>query len=105
MKLSELRMLVARVVGFFRRASQEGRLEAELRAHLAMSADENVRRGMAEDEARFAARREFGGVEQTREAYREQRGLPFLDTLAQDLRFTFRGFAARPGFAAIAVLT
>ena len=54
---------------------------------------------MTVDEARRAARREFGGVEQTREAYRELSGLPLLDTLRQDLRFALRGLTQRPGFA------
>jgi len=64
-----------------------------------------MRRGMSAEEARYAARRDFGGVEQTKEAHREQRGLPFLDTLWQDLRFASRIFAKKPGFTAIAVVT
>jgi len=105
MPMTPLRAWLARIRGLFGNARSDKELAAEMQAHLDALADKYVRRGMTPDEARHAARREFGGVEQTREAYREQRGLPFLDTLAQDLRFTFRGLAARPGFAAIAVLT
>ena len=65
-------------------------LDAELRSHVQLLMEENIRRGMTLDEARKAGRREFGGVEQVRESYREQRGLPFLDTMWQDLRFAFR---------------
>ena len=105
MKLSELRMLVMRVVGFFRRTSQEERLEVELRVHLALSAEENERRGMPAEEARFAARREFGGVEQAKEAVRAQRGLPFLETLLNDARYGMRMLAKTPAFTAVAILT
>jgi len=49
--------------------------------------EENIRCGMTSKEARHAAHREFGGAEQTKETYGEQRGLPFLETLWQDMRF------------------
>jgi putative ABC transport system permease protein len=103
--MSLLRMFSARLLGLFRRRSSDENLETELRAHLHFLADENIRRGMSLEEAGYAAQREFGGLAQSKQAYREQRGLPFLDSLAEDLRFAARMLAKKPAFTAVAVLT
>jgi len=88
--MSRLRMFGSRLLGFFWKRSDEENLDTELRAHLDALTEENIRRGMDSEEARYAARREFGGLEQTKEIYRKQRGLPFLETLWQDVRFGVR---------------
>src|SRR5580692_2766508 len=100
-----LRILALRIKGLFGRSRRETELGAELQMHLEALTDENIRRGMEPDEARYAASREFGGVEQAKELYRERRGLPFLETLLQDIGFGARMFAKNPGFTCVAVLT
>jgi putative ABC transport system permease protein len=101
----KLRIFVSRLAGLFRRRALDADLDAELRAHLDALTAENIRRGMNPEEARYAARREFGGVEQTKELYRERHGLPFLETFLQDVRFGARMLARNLGFTAVAIMT
>ncbi len=103
--MSWLRISKSRLLGFFRKRRLDESLDAEVRAHLEMLAEENVRRGMLPEEARQIARREFGGVEQTRESYRDTQGLPMLEVFFQDLRYAVRTLGRNSGFAMVAVLT
>ena len=100
-----IRIIVARCRGLFWRRRVDASLNEELDTHVEMLVEENLRRGMSPEEARFAARRSFGGHEQMREAYREQRGLPMFETLAHDVRYGVRQLSRSPGFTAIAILT
>ena len=103
--MSELGLtLIRRLGALFRRERLEADLDAEVRAHLEMAAEMNRRAGMREEEAWREAIRSFGGVEQTKELYREQRGLPMIETTLQDLRFGLRMLRRNPGFSILAIL-
>ena len=100
-----MRALLCRLVAIFRQRELDRQLEEELRFHLDMEADANRRRGMSAPNAELAARRSFGGPAKIAEVYRDQRGLPVLETLFKDLRYGIRTLRRNPGFAAIAVLS
>jgi len=89
-----IRNVLARLWNVFRRRRLEQDLNSELQSHLDLLIEENIQRGMDPKEAAHAARREFGGLEQTKEEYREQRSLPFLETLLQDVRYGLRMLAS-----------
>jgi predicted permease len=101
----DLRTLLSRVAALFGRRRQDEDLDEELRAHIDMAADENLKRGMTAQRARTSALKDFGGVTQIKETYRLRRGLPFIEQMSSDLRFAFRQLVNAPGFTAVALLT
>src|SRR5262245_8892109 len=100
-----LRKLFHRLRGSLRRGKVERELERELRSHLEMETVENMRRGMSEEEARRAAMRSFGGVEQVKESYRDLSRFRLFEELWQDVRHSARLLLKQPGFLAVTALT
>ena len=103
--MTALRRLLARILGLAVRRHLDADLDDEIRAHLDLLADEHIRRGLSADEARAAARRDFGAIEPMKETYRDRRAFAWLRDAGQDLRFGLRLLPRHPGFAAGIILT
>jgi putative ABC transport system permease protein len=102
--MRRLRVWLLRVGGMFRKERRDSEFIAELASHLQMHIEDNVHRGMTPELARRAALLKLGGIEQTRENYRDRRGLPWLGAFSQDLRYTFRRLRKDRAFALTAIL-
>jgi macrolide transport system ATP-binding/permease protein len=103
--MKRLRAWMMRLGGLFGGVRRERELADELDSHLEMHIDENLRAGMTAEEARRDAVLRLGGVEQTKQAYRERRTLPLFRTTIQDLHFSIRQLRKSPGFTSTAILT
>ena len=100
-----MRALWSRVTGLFLRRRLDDDLEDEVRFHLDMLVADHMKRGLSERDARAAAMRGFGGVIQMKETYREQRSLPWLEMMIQDVRYSARTLVRTPGFTLAALIT
>ncbi len=101
--LNWIRVVGRRIRGLASRRRLDEDFQQELDTHLEMLTEENLRRGLPLEEARRTARVQLGGVTQLRETHREMWGLPWLETLLQDLRYGLRQLRRSPGFSATAI--
>jgi predicted permease len=99
-----LRAMMMRLASLFRRRKLDHDLDAELKSHLEMAIELNLARGMSAEQARREALLRLGGMEQTKELYRERRGLPVIESAWQDLRFGVRILLRNPGFSILIIL-
>ena len=97
--------LFSRLRAVFSKPALDGDFNEELAQHLEAATEDNIRSGMAPEEAARRARIALGGVEQARELHRDARGLPWLEDLARDVRFALRALRKNPVFTVVVVLT
>jgi putative ABC transport system permease protein len=100
-RMTWIRIGASRIIGLFHRREDE--LNAELRLHFEMLVGENLSKGQELPEARANAMRSLGGVDQMKESYRDQRGIPFIESLLRDLHLGWRQAARSPGFTLMVV--
>jgi predicted permease len=103
--MRQLRSALARIAGAFRSHRHDDDLAEELQSHIEMASAEYVRRGMSADAALRRARLEAGGITSAAEAVRDQRGLPWLESVAADVKYAVRALRHSPAFAVVVVIT
>ncbi|MGD0200945.1 MAG: ABC transporter permease, partial [Bryobacteraceae bacterium] len=98
-----IRRAVGGLLALMRKRRLDGELESEILAHLELAERDAVARGLSPEEARLAARRSFGGIEQVKEEHRDRRSFPWIETLLRDFRYGLSSLRRDPGFAVVAV--
>ena len=102
--MRRIRAAGSRFFGLFRKKRRDAEMAAEMQQHLDSLTERKVAAGMSGEDARAAAHREFGGVEQFKELAREERVWMWPDQVRQDLRFGLRMLRRNPGFSFLAIL-
>jgi predicted permease len=103
--MTRLKRIFARFWNLFRNDRADAELTREVNSHLLLMADDFERRGLSPHEARLAARRAYGGVEQARQAHRDERSWLWMEHLLQDLRHASRALVHSPAFSLVAITT
>ena len=103
--MMHLRRILARLGNLFRNNRAEQELAREVASHLVLMADDFERRGMSREDALLAAKRAYGGVEQVKQAHRNERTLLWLEHTIQDLRHAVRALGRSPVFTLVAIVT
>ena len=103
--MTMLRVILARLRGLVSRGRADAALDDDIQAHLELLTRDYIQRGLSPRDAQAAARRAFGGVDQMKETYRDQRGLPAIETFLQDLRYAARMLRRDPAFATVAIIS
>jgi hypothetical protein len=96
---------IKRIRSIVHRSELEHNLNDELQLHIELKTQENIEAGMSPEEARYAALKAFGRIEQKKEQCRDADRLRFIEDLIQDFRFGLRQLHHNPGFTAVAVIT
>src|SRR5213082_3780899 len=102
--MPRLRAWFSRFFGLFQKDKRDAEMAEEMQSHLDLLIERNIAAGMLPHEARNAALRQFGGVEQVKEIAREQRVWRWADEFVQDIRYGARMLRRNPGFSILAIV-
>jgi hypothetical protein len=98
-----LRRAIANLLALIRKGHLESELENEVRAYLELAEKDAMARGLSPKEARWAARQNFGGIEQMKEEHRDRRSFRWIETLLRDFRYGLASLLRAPGFMIVVV--